>query len=303
MVRPVLIALLSALALSAQNGGTLIDSTQNLDEYLDALARTAATFAASAPGLTAEETLDQRGRRGFVEILRGKKDEIKDLDIRLPQDFRTHEVVSSYALLETGEGHVLHEMRTIVMMDGVSMAAAGSNGDSGARHAMTIGLHSADDRTKRRLLEDLEHDQLEGAVTDFGQLILLFARRLQKDYEFTAGQEQRLGGEAVFVLRYRQISGDQGLTFFKERTAERQIAAGQIWLRRKDLLPMRITMNTEEQTSKKFTIRTEATVDYRPSRFGLVPDHVLHRQFLNTSLMVENDLHYVDFHNDRAMIP
>src|SRR5580700_6991461 len=75
----------------------------SLDEYLDALARTAATFADTAPGLTAQETLDQRGRRGFVKTLRGKKDEIKNLDVTLPQEFNTHHVVSSYALAEIGE--------------------------------------------------------------------------------------------------------------------------------------------------------------------------------------------------------
>ena len=53
-------------------------------------------------------------------------------------------------------------------------------------------------------------------------------------------------------------------------------------------------MNTEEAFSKKYRIRTEATVDYTPSPFGLVPASVVHRQFLNggaahDDLMVEND--------------
>jgi hypothetical protein len=287
MLRPVYCGLLLALAVHAES----------LEEYLDAIARTAATFAATAPGLMAEETLDQRGRRGFVEVLRGRKDEIKDLDIKLPREFHSHQVISSYALAEIGEGHVLHEIRAVITMDGESLTPPAE-----ARHALTIGLRSADDKTKRRLLEDLEHDQLEGAVTDFGQVLLLFAKHFQKDYSFSLAVERHSGGEPVAVLRYRQISGDQGLTFFKERTGERQMATGEIWLRRKDLLPIRITMNTEEPASKKFTIRTEATVDYTPSRFGLAPKHVVHRQFLNTDLMVENDLYYADFHHANAMI-
>jgi hypothetical protein len=301
MLRLAYIALLPALLLRAQ-------SPPALDEYLDALARTAATFADTAPGLTAQETLDQRGRRGFVKTLRGKKDEIKNLDVTLPQDFSTHHVVSSYALAEIGEGHVLHEIRTIVTMDGKSLATADE-----AHHALTLGLRSADDRTKRKLLEDLEHNQLEGAATDFGQLILLFAKRLQKDYDFSLAADQELGGEPVAVLGYRQISGAQGLTVFKERTEDRQSATGQVWLRRKDLLPIRITMNTGEALSKKFTIRTEATVDYMPSAFGLVPESVIHKQFLsagptnvgstNDSLMVENDYHYTDFNHENVRIP
>jgi hypothetical protein len=276
----------------------LVLHAQVLDECLEALARTAATFAATAPGLTAQETLDQRGRRGFIETLRGKKGQIKKLDVTLPEDFRTHHVVSRYALAEIGEGRVLHEIRTAVTIDGKNLATPDE-----ASHALTIGLQSADDVTKRKLLEDLEHNQLEGAATDFGQLILLFDKRLQKDYDFALAGEQHPGGEPVVVLDYRQISGTQGLTVFKETTEDRQPATGQIWLRRTDLLTVRITMNTEESLSKKFTIRTEATVDYMPSPFGLVPESVIHKQSLNSSLMVENDFHYTDFNHENVRIP
>ena len=212
MTRAVFIGLFGLL-LQGQTRGSL-------NESLDAIARTAATFAATAPGLMAEETLDQRGRRGFVEILRGKKDRIKSLDIQLPQEFRSHQVVSSYLLAETGDRHVLHEIRTIVTMDGHSLTTAAD-----ARHALTIGLQSADDRTKRELLENLEQDQLEGAVTDFGQLMLLFTKHFQKDYAFSPGGERQLGEEPVVVVRYRQISGDQGLTFLKngQRTGSRRL--------------------------------------------------------------------------------
>src|SRR5665213_2877041 len=81
----------------------------DLNECLDALARSAANFAASAPGLMAEETLDQRGRRGFIEILTGKKNQVKDLDFTLPDDFHSHHVVSNYGLVEIGDARVLHE--------------------------------------------------------------------------------------------------------------------------------------------------------------------------------------------------
>jgi hypothetical protein len=297
----VFFALLPALLLRAQ-------SPPALDEYLDALARTAATFAVTAPGLTAQETLDQRGRRGFVKTLRGRKDEVRNLDVTLPENFRTHHVVSRYALAEIGEGRVLHEIRTIVTMDGETIATADE-----ARQTLTLGLRSADDATKRKLLEDLERNQLEGAATDFGQLILLFKKNLQKDYAFSLADDRQLDSEPVAVLGYRQISGAQGLTVFKERTADRQPATGQVWLRRNDLLPIRITMNTEEALSKKFSIRTEATVDYMPSAFGLVPESVIHKQFLsagpagvgraNDSLMVENDYRYTDFNHENVRIP
>lgn len=292
MPRAAFIALLSALTLAAQ------DDDGPLREYLDALARTASTFSSTAPGLVADETLDQRGRRGFMEILRGKNNKIKSADFKLPEEFRTHEVVSTWRLEEAGEGRVLHEVRTIVKMDGEDRAA-----DTEAHHAMTIGARSADDETKRRLLENLDQEQLEGAVTDFGQVILLFTSRLLKDYEFSLGNPQSLDGERVVVLRYRQVAGDQGLTFFHDRTEDREAASGEIWLRASDLLPLRITMETAELTAKRYTIRTEAAVDYQASPFGLAPEHVVHRQFMNSSLMVENDLRYANFHRSHAMIP
>jgi hypothetical protein len=268
-------------------------------DCLDALARTAATFASTAPRLMAEETLKQRGRRSFVEVFRStKEDEIKNLDIQLPLDFQTHEVVSSWGLAPMGDAQVLHEIRKIVSMDGEAVSDA-----TEARHAMTIGLQSSDDRTKRQLLEDFENSALEGAVTDFGQVILLFEKRRQKDYDFTLEGERHLGAERAAILHYRQISGRDGLTVFKERTAQRQPIEGEIWLRMSDLLPVRVTMNTVEALSKRYRIRTEATVDYTPSKFGLVPVSVKHKQYLNGDLMVENDLHYVDFERAEAMVP
>jgi hypothetical protein len=294
MPRLVLVGLFPALLLQAQ-------SPCDLAECLDALARTAATFAATAPGLMAEETLDQRGRHGYYEAVKKKK--LKDLDLKLPPDFSNHHVVSSYALAPIGEAHALHEVRTIVSIDGQSLTTAADAGN-----ALTERLQSTDDGIRRQLLEDLQHDQLEGAVMDFGPLILLFTEPGQKDYAFTLAGEQQLGQEPVVILDYRQIAGDHGLTVFKEQTEERQPADGQIWLRQNDLLPIRITMNTEEPLTKRLTIRTMALVDYMPSPFGLVPVSVIHMQFLSAgskshSLMVENEFHYSDFHKINVMIP
>lgn len=275
-------------------------SPPDLRECLEALDRTASNFAAGAPGLMSEEKLDQHGRRGFIEILRGKKDEIKSLDFTLPGEFHDHHVVSNYGLAEVGRPRVLHEIRTIVTIDGKALEDPGE-----ARHALTAGLQSPDDETKRRLLENLDRNQLEGAVTDFGQLILLFSKRYQGDYRFSVNRDRRrrLGEEPVVMLRYKQVSGLQGLTFFKESSEDREPATGQIWLRERDLLPLQITFNTEEFVSKKFTIRTEATVDYAASPVGLVPHSVTHKQFLNSDLMVENDLRYGEFHRVGGIVP
>jgi hypothetical protein len=276
------------LTLPAQTGGS--PGNPELEESLEALAHSASNFAASAPGLLAEETLDQRGRRGFLDVVKGTIAKPKAIDVRLPDDFRTHRVLSSYGFAQMGENRALHELRKIVSIDGQTVSDAGE-----ARHAMTIGILAADDRTKRQLLENFEHEQLEGAITDFGQLILLFSKRSQSDYLFTYAPAAQLGDEPAVVLAYRQISGTQGLTTFDQRTEDRQMTGGQIWFRQRDLLPLRITLNTERMISKKDAVRTEATVEYVPSPVGLVPASVNQKQFLNSDLLVENDLHYANF--------
>jgi hypothetical protein len=260
---------------------------QEVSELVEALARSAATFALTAPGLGADETLDQRGRRGFIEVLNGKVPTARNSDLRLPEEFQQHHVVSKYALNEDSSG--LHESRSAVAMDGIDAE------DSRAiRHAMSMGVSDP----RRQSLEDFEHETLEGAVTDFGQLLLLFTARHLNDYDFSLAEPDKP------VLTYRQKSGNQGVTLFAQRTAERQPIEGQIWFSGDDLVPARITLKTRKVLSKNFAVETEASVEYTPSRFGLVPASVTHRQFLNTSLLVENDLHYANYrHTGPELIP
>ena len=73
-------------------------------------------------------------------------------------------MISSYALAEIGQSHVLNEIRTIVEMDSQRVKPAGD-----PRHVPTAGPRRSDAATRRKLLEDLEHDQLEGAVTDLAR--------------------------------------------------------------------------------------------------------------------------------------
>jgi len=266
----------------------------NTADLLDAVANTAAIFTRTSPGLMAQEILHQRGRRGFIRILEQneeKRDEkAKNVSIKLPQEFRTHDVVSEYALGQIGDALAIHEIRSVLTIDGRVISAADE-----ARHALTIGFQSPDDQLKRKLLENFERNRLEGAVTDFGPLILLFAAAKQNNYDFTPGGDHIIGAEPMLAIGYKQVSGSVGLTVFRERTAEVRATEGEIWLRRSDLLPLRITMFTESPLARNVTIRDQAVVDYIPTEFGLAPAHIHHRQLLNADLLVENDLQYSDY--------
>ena len=280
-----LISFVLLLVAAAFAGAQETDEAVTADDLVAAAASMAATFSRTAPGLAAREVLHQHGRRGIVSILQAKSTNVK-----LPQEFHTHDVVSDYAFGQIGASHAIHEIRSILTIDGRVISGADE-----ARHALAIGVQSADDELKHRLLENFERNRLEGAVTDFGQLLLLFTAASEKNYTFTLGHKRQLHDVPMIALNYKQISGSDGLTVFHERVMDVRTTEGEIWFRTSDLVPMRITMYTEKTVSGSLAIRDTAVVDYTPTEFGLAPSHVDHMQFLGSDLLVENDLQYSDY--------
>ncbi len=279
----VLTGILTAAALPQEPGEPL-----TADTLVEATARAAAIFARSAPGIVARERLEQRGRRGFVQVLEqeAKKGDA-NATVKLPPKFRTHIVISDYALAQLGPARAIHELRSVLTIDGRTISPADK-----ARHALAIGVQSEDDELKHRLLENFERNRLEGAVTDFGQLILLFTAAARPHYTFTMGHERLLNGVPMIALDYAQTSGATGLTVFHERTMNVRSTHGEIWLRTEDLLPMRIIMDAETPVTGTLHVRDNAVVDYTPTPFGLAPAHIHHMQYLGPDLLVENDLQY-----------
>jgi hypothetical protein len=258
------------------------------DALIEATARAAAIFARSAPGIIARERLEQRGRRGSVQVLeQHAKEQDGNIKVKLPPQFHTHVVISDYGFAEIGKTRAIHEIRSILTIDGRTISPAGE-----ARHALAIGIQSEDDELKHRLLENFERNRLEGAVTDFGQLILLFTGAARPHYTFKIGHERRLKGVQMIALEYTQTSGATGLTVFHERTMNVRSTHGEIWLRTEDLLPMRIIMDAETPVTGTLRVRDNAVVDYTPTPFGLAPAHIHHMQYLGPDLLVENDLQY-----------
>jgi hypothetical protein len=294
MRRTIVILLLSAIASSIATPQTSEDEPLTTGTLIDAIADAAAIFARSAPGIVARERLEQRGRRGFVQVLEQQVKKLPkntrqdgNFTVKLPAEFRTHIVISDYALGQIGETHAIHELRSILTIDGREISPADE-----ARHALAIGIQSPDDELKHRLLENFERNRLEGAVTDFGQLILLFTAAARSHYTFAMGHERLLNGVPMIALDYAQTSGNTGLTVFHERTMSVRSTRGEIWLRTEDLLPMRIIMDAETPVTATLTIRDNAVVDYAPTVYGLAPAHIHHMQSLGPDLLVENDLQY-----------
>ena len=271
-------ALVSVVPVWAQAGASKAD-------LLEALGNAAATFARTAPGLSADELLEQRGRIASLQVLKGSARDIKKLDVQLPSEFVLHRVESSWTL---GTASPLHEARTVRTIDSLPVDPSHE-----ARHALTLGLQSPDDDSKKKTLEQLEGGRLQGAAADFAPMLLLFTAARQRDYAFSASCDTR--------LRYRQIAGDDAFTEFRDRSERSHPAEGEIWFRESDLLPVRVTLNAEEVLAVGYILRNEAEVNYTPTRFGLAPSTVIHRQFLNQDLLVENRFSYSGYTGREAL--
>ncbi len=277
-------------ALGIVAASALLAQQPETQDLLDALARTASLFGRTAPSLGAREVLLQNARRVGMQVLkRGKHNELKDVSFELPETLETHEVVSDYTMGTVGATG-FHEIRKTLLIDKVAPSVTDK-----PRHALTLGLSDPDDETKKQLLESLELERLEGAATDFGPILLLFTGARQRDTRFSSVSMKRSNGETGWSLAFHQTGGAGSLTEFRNSREVKHMPEGQIWFRDADLLPLRITLRTEEVLTPKYILRNEADIQYQPTRFGLAPQTVTHRQYLNEDLLVENRFRYSDY--------
>ena len=195
-----------------------------------------------------------------------------------------------YGYSQLGETGVIREFRKPVALDGRRL------GDSDAAlESLASGIRSGDEGRKLRLLEEFEKLGLIGTVTDFGQSLLLFHRRNQENFEFDVAGTRLAGADRAVVIRYRQHQGTASLTLWNNGRLTRQRVTGEILLRERDSLPLRITLASVLGQGPE-AVRQEASVDYLPTGFGsLVPAAVLHREFRAGQLTAENTFAYGRF--------
>src|SRR5262249_18785822 len=140
----------------------------------------------------------------------------------------------SYAMLQNAPG-VLHEFRQVISVDGRPVSTPEK-----ARHALSLGLKSENDRARKRMLEDFRELGLADAAMDFGQLLLLFTKRELQNYDFRVESADRLGADEAIVLSYAQRQGEQSMLVFEGRKTIRAKLDGKLWVRKSDGLPLRI---------------------------------------------------------------
>jgi hypothetical protein len=261
------------------------ERTQQLAERL---AHEAQAFEKIAPELVGRETLHQRVMAAPAHF----KLRVGDAAKHPVAAWKEHEVVAVYAFAVLGRE--IHELRQITSVDGKAVA-----GETQAQNALAKLITSHNDDRKRRALEQLEKYGLQGAATDFGQILLLFTRDNLDRYEITAAGPRLLGTVPTQVFHYQQLDGPHALTVFRGSSAaktESLSIEGEIWAREADGLPLRITMAATDSSTDK-TLREEATVDYAMSEFGtLLPVETTHRELRAGVEVEENKFTYTEFH-------
>ncbi len=273
------LALLLLAAVSGPVGEDLISP------ILARVSEEAEVFRAIAPKTLAQEKLIQRAMLPPGRF----RPRLGDAALAPPPPrYRTREVISEYGFsaLKDRPGD-LHEVRQVISVDGRRVAS-----EEKARRRLVAGLESEDDREKQRLLEDFEKHGLRGAATDFGQVLLLFTRRRLADYRFSWAGAQMAGSERVVVLRFQQTGGSGSLTILGGRKMEHQPLEGELWVRAKDSLPVRVVLRSDRREGGR-AVRDEASVGYTKTPFGsLAPAWVTHRETSGGQVVLEHRFEY-----------
>ena len=257
------------------------------------LSEEADAFARLATQLLSEETLQQTALKPPPRF----RPRMGDAARKPPQPtVMKREIRSEYSFATfSGEGGAIHELRQVTSVDGKRVQDAKK-----AEEALARIVTASDDQRKKQLLKDFAKHGLYGAVTDFGQLLLLFAPREIARYEFSFARSERLGERSGLVFSYKQIDGPKPLTVVDARRGDRttQLAIeGEVWVYESDYQPAQVTMavNRPAGSEGKF-VREEAAVRYAMSSHGvLVPISVQHREVEQGRVIAENNFRYGDF--------
>ena len=262
------------------------DRTQQL---VASLSREADAFRKIAPDVVGHETLFQRAvkpPKGGFRIRVGASAQNPQQPV-----WQERRILSEYSFAAfAGEGGAVHELRRVTSVDGRAVQDPRK-----AQQELAAIVTAADDKRKKELLEQFEKYGLVGAVTDFGQLLLLFTSSDVQHYEFTYRRVEMQGAARLLVFGYQQIDGPEALTVINARSGESPQSvriAGDVWVRETNFVPVRITLaiNTGQA-------REEASVDYSMSAFGaLLPFWTEHRELRGDKVVAENKFSYTDFH-------
>ena len=202
-----------------------------------------------------------------------------------------HRIVSYYAFSTFRKSpEALREFRQIISIDGKPV-----KGDA-PLETFESKLARPGDRWRQKLLDDFEYAGEAGAVTDFGQILLLFTKASRDHYRFRVARYAELNHQPAIVLVYEQASGNQSVHFIDgPKDGGTQPLRGELWVRQRDHLPLKVTMTATHKEAGA-AIRDEAEVVYAPLPDGaLLPQLVTHWRYVRDKLTTEDILRYSDW--------
>jgi hypothetical protein len=243
----------------------------------------------NAPKILTQETLEQRATLPPSRFRPREESVAQGADSRL----RVRQIVSEYsfgALSETPV-HNLLEFRQVVSVDDRTVQTPES-----ARKALSAAIKSADDKARKRMLEEFAKNGLVDIATDYGLILLLFGSRSLNNMKVTPLGTALVGTDEAITLSWQQTSSSGGALEFHGKESVRRALQGTLWVRASDGLPLRVIAWLEYTDPAKHLIRDEGTVEYIQSAHGFVtPASVVHRHLVDGRLMTENLYHYEPF--------
>ena len=260
-----------------------------LPEILARVAEEAEVLEQNAPKTLTQETLEQRA---LIPPPRFQPQVGRAATVAPRLQLSVREIVSEYSVgtLKESDSRNLLEFRQVISVDGRPVQSA-----EHARHALSLGIQSPDDRVRKRMLEDFARYGLADVATDYGLILLAFTRRGLENMQLKPAGETRVGADDALAFSWRQTSTAGGELEFHGNQAVRRPLQGVLYVRKSDGLPLRVQAWAEHQDAKRL-IRDQATVDYALSAHGfLVPASVVHRHLVDGRLTIENLYRYEPF--------
>ena len=260
-----------------------------LPQILSRAAEEAEVLQQNAPKALTQETLEQRALMPPSRF----RPRIGQAATEIPKPrLQVREIVSEYSvgMLKDSTSGDLFELRQVVSVDGRKVQSAES-----ARHALSLGIKSPDDRVRKRMLEDFAKHGLVDIATDYGLILLAFTKRGQENMVVTLAGEEQVGADTALVVSWSQKSSDEGVLVFAGKQASRRSLQGRLLVRKSDGLPLRVEAWTERHDGNRSS-REDAIVEYVQSAHGfLMPASVVHRHLINGTLITENLYRYEPF--------
>jgi hypothetical protein len=277
----------------------------SLPDLLSRIAEEAEALQQNAPKSLTQEVLEQRALMPSTRF-RPRVGNKATATVPPPR-LVVRQIISEYSVgtLKDSTVQNLTELRQVISVDGRKVQSV-----ERARHALSLGITSPDDRLRKRMLEDFARHGLVDIATDYGILLLAFSKRGLANMKVVLAGEQQVGADAAWVLKWQQTSPDGGMLEFLGNQASRVALQGRLLVRKSDGLPLRIESSSEhprDATSillqtwsghpqASLRVRDEATIDYVQSAHGfLTPASVIHRHLVDGKVITENLYRYEPF--------